>query len=142
MAIAAVIGVVLLVSSPRKIALGDDSYGNSEFISISGEDYEAKIKNGDTFLLFVDAAGCITADHVRSFVTEISEAKNLHFYHIMWPEARNTSLHDSVKYYPSVVIVDGGKILDFLKADSDDYAEYYQNVGALRGWLDKYIEWK
>ena len=126
----------------HKITLGEDSYGSSEFISISGEDYEAKIKNGDTFLLFVDAAGCITADHIRSFATEISEAKNLHFYHIMWPEARSTSLHDSVKYYPSVVIVDGGKILDFLKADSDDHVEYYQNVGALRSWLDKYVEWK
>ena len=142
LALAAIIwGIVALVGGESKFSLPESAYGGTEQIDLTGEEYEEKLKSGENFIVFVDQSGCITADHLRTMLAEITEAKQLHVYHIMWADARNTSMHDSVKYYPSIVLVEHGQIRDFLQADSDDHVDYYQHTASLLDWLNTYIEW-
>lgn len=140
-----VVGLVGLITSfitqTKKISLDSDQFGTSEFIDISGEDYEKLVSEKKSFLVFVDQDGCITAKGLKEIATTISEEKNLKIYHIMFADARKTSMFENVKYYPSFVIVDKGTIVDWLKADSNDDTERYKNKDELLNWLNKYINW-
>ena len=60
-------------------------------------------------------------------------------YRMMFEDARETSLHESVKYYPSVVVVRGGKPVAWLRADADEDADAYNEEGAFRVWVQKYL---
>ena len=58
----------------------------------------------------------------------------------MFSEMKETSLHDFVKYYPSVVIVGEGKVRVFLRADSDEDADKYNDFEVLKSWLNDQIQ--
>lgn len=138
--VAAVATCGIYAATHQTFSLDAQYYTTSEQSDINGEQYEQLIKNKASFVLFVDMAGCITANGLRNMLGEITSEHPVQFLHIMWPEAKSTSLHDSVKYYPSIVIVREGKIVDFLKADSDEHAKYYNSTADLSNWLMHYIK--
>ena len=57
----------------------------------------------------------------------------------MFSNIKESSLHEFVKYYPSVVLVSRGKPLEWLKADSDEDAEIYNNYNKFENWMNKYL---
>lgn len=138
--IASVATCGIYAATHQTFLLDSQYYTTSEQADINGAEYEQLIKNKASFVLFVDMAGCITANGLRNMLSEITSEHQLQFLHIMWPEAKDTSLHDSVKYYPSIVIVKDGKIVDFLKADLDEHAKYYNSTSDLFNWLMHYIK--
>lgn len=83
----------------------------------------------------VDNPGCTTTEKMRSMIEKFAAQLKLKYYRIMWPEAKETSLKESVKYYPSIAIIKDGKVKAALKADSDDDAKYYNNAADLEQWL-------
>ena len=60
-------------------------------------------------------------------------------YRMMFAEVKESSLHDQVKYYPSVVVVDKGRVRVWLRADSDEDAEMYNNYDVFNDWMGRYI---
>lgn len=138
-----VVGAVGLIvtSANAKIHLNRDSIGYVEnFVDITGEEYSQMIDEERTFLLFVDQDGCITARGLSAISDEIAKDKNLRVYRIMFSDARKTSLYDKVKYYPSFVIISGGRVVSWLRADADEDIDRFKDRSALESWLDKYIE--
>lgn len=125
----------------QKFSLDADQFGSSEFININGEEYEKLLTEKKSFLVFVDQDGCITARGLEKIAKEISKEKNLKIYHIMFSDAKNTTMHDSVKYYPSFAIVKQGNIVSWLKADADEDVERYKNKDEFSKWLNNYIKW-
>lgn len=125
----------------QQFPLDADQFGSAEFVDINGEEYEQLLSAKKSFLVFVDQDGCITAKGLRQIATEIAEEKSLKIYHIMFSDARSTSLYNNVKYYPSFVIVKQGKVVSWLKADSDEDTERYKNKDELLKWLNNYIKW-
>ena len=71
---------------------------------------------------------------------EFPEEMQFKYYRIMWSQAKESSLHESVKFVPSVAIVREGKIVDFLDADSAEDTDKYNDAEALRSWIDEYIK--
>ena len=57
----------------------------------------------------------------------------------MWGEAKESSIHDYVKFVPSVAIVRKGEVVDYLDADSDDDTSKYNEAQALQDWIKSYI---
>lgn len=49
------------------------------------------------------------------------------------------NLNETLKYYPSVAIYQEGKIIAYLRADSNDDKSYYESVEGFREWFTKYI---
>ena len=133
--------LVTFLTRDKKFPLDSDQFGSSEFIDISGEDYEKLLSEKKSFLVFVDQEGCITARGLEERLGQISREKNLKIYHIMFSDARNTSMHENVKHYPSVVIIDKGKMAAWLKADADEDKERYNSLEDLEQWLNNYIKW-
>ena len=134
-------GILLINRGPIKITLDPEYNGSSEIIELeSPESYEDLVNAKKSFIIFADQTGCTTAGRLRGYIKDYAEEKNIKYYHFMWEQLRQSTLHVQVKYYPSVIVISKGKVIDFLKADSDDYASYYNNYGDFKTWLDNLIK--
>lgn len=136
-----IFGILFTFLNNQKFKLDDDQFGSSEFIQISGEEYDKLAEEKKSFLVFVDQDGCITADGLEKIATEIMKEKNVQIYRLMFSEMRKTKLHDSVRYYPSLAIIHSGEPVIWLKADADEDVDRYKDKNALENWLNTYIEW-
>lgn len=112
---------------------------DGEYMEISGVEYEGLTSAGKSFVVFVDQGGCTTADRMRDYVKKYAQEKGIEVYKIMFAEMKETSLHDKVKYYPSVAMIKKGKVLTWLRADSDDDAIYYNDYDEFKKWMDNYL---
>ena len=112
---------------------------DGEYMSISGEEYEKFAEAKKSFVIFVDQTGCKTADKLREYMRDYAKEIGVKVYTIMFNNARETSLHDTVKYYPSVAVISRGKVIGFLRADSDEDADAYNNYGAFKEWIQRYL---
>ncbi len=108
--------------------------------ALSSYEYEALVKDGRSFVLFVDQDGCHTADRLRGYVKEWAKEKGTSVYRMMFSEMKGTSLGENVKFYPSVVVVSQGKVLAFLRADSDEDAAAYNNYDDFARWMGEWVE--
>lgn len=123
-----------------KTVLDPEYYSkNPELIDLSTADFEKLIGDQKSFLVFVDQTDCTTADRLRGYVNDYSAETGISFYKMMFKDVKESSLHQSVKYYPSVVVVDKGKIRGFMKADSDADSDAYNDYGAFKVWLAQYL---
>ncbi len=123
-----------------KVVLSEGYYGEfTDYQDLSVEKYEELVGKGDSFVLFVDQGGCETAERLRGFVKDWASEKDVKVQRIMFSEMKKTSLHELVKYYPSVVVVEKGKVRAFLRADSDEDADIYNDYEKFKGWIEKYI---
>lgn len=108
---------------------------DNAMMELDGAEYEKLVKNGSSFVVFVDQSGCTTADRLKGYVMDYASEMGIRVYRMMFAEARETSLHDYVKYYPSVVVVSHGKVVKYLRADSDEDADYYNDYELFKGWM-------
>lgn len=142
-------GTVLFVGAASgwfgggKVVLDAEYYcGEScdgEMMVLTGAEYEELVREGGSFVVFVDQSGCTTADRLRGYVSDYALKVGMKVYRMMFSEARETSLHDYVKYYPSVVVVSKGRVVGYLRADSDEDADMYNDYDAFVGWMKKYL---
>lgn len=124
---------------PRKVQLEPDSYGISEVTDIDKSEYEKMIAEKKSFVLMIDHEGCTATIKMRKMLQNLGENEQFKYYRIMWPDAKETNLHDYIKYSPSIAIINKGKIVAYLRADSDEDAAYYNDHDALKSWLISHI---
>ena len=106
-----------------------------ELMNIVYDEYENLISDEGSFILFVDQDGCETADRLRGYVQDWAKEARVRVYRIMFADLKKTSLHEQVKYYPSVVMISDGKVIDYLKADADGDAKKYNDYEVFRAWM-------
>ena len=111
----------------------------AELVKLSADEYEGLIEAGKSFVVFVDQNGCTTADRLRGYIKQYMAEKGILVYQMMFGEVKKATLHEQVKYYPSVAIVSRGRVVAYLKADSDEDADIYNDYEAFRGWMGKYL---
>ena len=119
------------------VNLDKQYYDNAEIININKDDYEKLIADKSSFLVMVDNAGCTTTERMREIMENLPQ--KFTYYRILWPEAKETNLESYVKYFPSLVVIEKGKVKYYLRADSADDAKYYNNAEDLKTWLDSKI---
>lgn len=138
------IGVVVGVANGwfggQKVELDVEYYNtNRGFVEIDPNEYESLVNGEKSFMVFVDQSGCTTADRLREYMKIYMEQNKVSVYKIMFEDIRNTSLHDFIKYYPSIAIVEKGKVKTYLRADSDEDVGIYNNYSDFEQWIDKYL---
>ena len=52
---------------------------------------------------------------------------------------KDTSLYNKVKYAPSIIIVDRGKVISYLDANNNSDTIKYQDENEFEKWLNNYI---
>lgn len=148
--VAVVIGGILFVgavsgwfSGGTKVVLDEGDYCGEdctrEFMDLTVPEYEEKVAKGDSFVLFVDQSGCYTADRLREFVLNWADMAGTKVYRMMFSEVRECSLRDSVKYYPSVVLISRGKPVAWLRADENADSDAYNFEDKFREWISGYF---
>ena len=110
-----------------------------DLMELTAAGYEELIDAKKSFVVFVDQGGCTTADRLRGYVQDFAREKEVRVYRMMFSDMKETSLHDYVKYYPSVVVVGKGVVKAYLRADSDEDAAIYNDEQAFMDWIKKYL---
>lgn len=124
----------------QKVTLDPEYIGaEADFMELDAAGYDALVAAGKSFVVFVDQDGCTTADRLRGFVSDYAAEVGIKVYRMMFSEVKKTSLHDNVKFYPSVAMVSRGKVVGALRADSDEDAAAYNDYDAFRKWVRKYL---
>ena len=135
--------VVLLIAifllagcaNTSKFSLTDKYYNIGEFISIASSD----IKSDESFILYTYNNFCALPIHCENIFKEVLEKYQIDALSIPFDEFKNTSFYNEVKYAPSILLIQNGKLIAYLKADSDDDYDKYQKVEEFEKWLEKYI---
>lgn len=123
-----------------KVKLDAEYYADgAEFMELSAGEYEGLVEAKKSFVVFADQDGCTTADRLREYVTRYMTETGILTYRMMFAEVKEASLHEKVKYYPSVAVVSKGKVVAFLRADEDEDADKYNDYDAFKAWIGKYL---
>lgn len=117
--------------------LSNHYYQNEQLIEIDNEKLVELEQNKESFAVFLYTPACLTSLDFKQVVEEFLKTNNLSFYAVSKAETDNTILSQTVKYYPSVVIYDEGKITKYLQADSDEDLKYYKTAENLKDWFLK-----
>ena len=112
---------------------------DNDFLELTVDEYKELSNAKKTFVVFVDKDGCTTADKMRSFISDYAKSNGVKVYRIAYEDMKETSMHELVKYYPSVAIVTKGKVFKFLRADSDEDVDAFENREAFNNWMGKYL---
>ena len=145
LAVSAVIIVLLAgVSSgwlgDQKTKLDVEYYHtNKGFMDLDVDEYKRLVDSQKSFVIFVDQLGCTTADRLRDYMKNYMEQNEIAVYKLMFEKMKDTALHDYVKYYPSVAIIEKGKVKTHLRADSDDDANVYNNYEDFERWMSERV---
>lgn len=121
-----------------KIELSKKFYDSSDFITLTSD--EVNNNKSETYLIFTYNNYCNLEIPCDQIFEEFMINKNISMYKIPFEEFKNTYLYDKVKFAPSVIIVDNGEVIDYLKADSDEDLNKYQDVNEFTLWVEKYIK--
>ena len=144
--VAVILGGLLFVGaasgwfSNTKITLDPEYYGEETvYMELDAGGYEELVKAKKSFVVFVDQDGCTTADKLREYVLNWAKERGVKVYRMMFSEVKESSMHEKVKYYPSVVVLNKGKILSYLRADADEDAAAYNDYDAFKVWIEQYL---
>ena len=136
--------VILLIiflagCNKEKFYLEEKYYNNSSFEEIDNSSLRDLEANKESFLIMVYTSGCFSCMDFEKVVTEFTNEYNLHVFRININDIEKTKLANKIKYTPSLVIYQNGKVYKYLDANSDKDTNYYKSTTNLKGWLDQYI---
>lgn len=127
----------------KSFYIEDKFYNSSEGYTILDKDeYNEKIKNKESFILFVFSPGCITSSNLSNLMSEFSTNNKISYYSINFEDIEETNIKDYLEYYPSVILIKNGKMVDFLESDKDQDLMYYESVDELTKWIFSYVKVK
>lgn len=135
-------GIVLFIAINRDdipFRLDDEYYTSSEAVTIEKDEYEKLMKDEKSFLVMVDKPGCVTTAEMRDNMSAFPTDMQFKYYRMMWNDVKESSLHEYIKFAPSVAIIRKGEVKAWLQADKDEDGEYFNSAEALQRWIRKYI---
>ena len=134
--IVGVIGFIYL-NKDNRFYLEDKYYNNNEFINIDANSYN-DYKN-DSYILFTFNNYCNLPIPCEEIFKSFIEKNNIAILYIPFEEFKNIDLYNHVKYAPSIIVVNKGKMVAYLDAEKDDDLIKYQDENAFEEWISKYI---
>ena len=124
----------------QKITLESKYYGKGEFIATDSAEVN-NLKN-ENYVLFVKSSFCSFAVPCDTIFQKVMEEEKVSFLTITIDEYKKTNFYETVKYAPTVIIIEKGKIKAYLNANRDDDLKKYQDSNEFRKWLAKYVKLK
>jgi len=123
----------------NKFSLDEKYYENNEYINLDKDSLDTLIENKESFAVFIYQPLCTASYEFNKVLTEFSNIYQVSFYKIAFSDIKDTPISNYVKYYPSLIIYNKGKVVDYLDADNDKHTEYYKSVEDFAKWFSKYV---
>lgn len=121
----------------ERFYLEDKYYNNGNFISVSSIPLN-KMKD-ESFILFTYNNYCSMAKPCEEVFQEYMKKYKINFLSITFEEFKKTNFYKTVKYAPSIIVVEKGTIVAYLDAKSNDDLNKYQDTNEFEKWLNNYI---
>ena len=136
-----IILILVFVTGCKKYTfiLDEEYYNNNEIIEIDKSEFDKLIENKKSFAVFIYESTCVTSDEFSKVLDEFSNKNQISLYKMSFENMKDTELNNKIKFYPSLVIFNKGKLIDYLDAESDEDKEYYKNVDGLENWFFSYV---
>ena len=138
-----IITVLTLSGCTKKEAtpfkLEQEYYGKEEFIELNKDELNNLIDKEKTFAVFLFQPFCEAAANFNEVLKEFMNKYKIGIYKMQFKDIKGTNLEKHVKYYPSLVIYEDGKLVDFLKADKDEDTKSFKNMDNFIEWFKKYV---
>ena len=141
--ISILIANILIINKKEKVFyLENNYYGKNNMTEININELNKLIDNKESFVVFVYQPLCITSTNFESILKDFLEEKKISIYKIAFSNIKNTKIGKTIKYYPSFIIYNKGKMVDFLEANKDEDIKYYTSKKEFESWFTKYIKLK
>ena len=121
----------------KKFYLSDKYYNNGEFIEVTKSDLESK--NNETYLLYTYNDYCNFKIPCDQIFKEFMKKYKIDCLSISFKDFKNTNYYETIKYAPSIIIINNGKVIKYLDAEKDEDLQRYQDEEKFEEWLSNYI---
>lgn len=119
-----------------RIYLDNTYYNNGEQIKVDSD----HINNLEgTYILFTYNNYCTFKISCDMIFESFMDKYDIDFLSIPFEDFKNTKYYETVKFGPSILIIQNGEIINYLDANSDEDLPRYQDVEAFEKWLDNYV---
>ena len=136
--------IIIIVSNTNKTVekfyLESNYYGTSNMTGIEIDKVNQLIDKKESFAVFVYQPMCVTSSDFESVLSDFLKSNKISIYKIAFSDIKNTDIGKSIKYYPSFIIYNKGKIVDFLEADKDEDVARYTSKDDFEKWFTKYVK--
>lgn len=130
--------LLLITLYPKKVVLEKKYYSAGNITEITKEEYETLLNKKETFLLFVYQPLCTTSNDFENVLNEFVKDNKISIYKLKFSEMKK--IDNTIKYYPSLAIIENGKIKKYLDANKKSDLKYFKFQENLATWLKKYIK--
>lgn len=94
------------------------------------------------FVVYVSLPICTgDAAQFKQYVLDFQHKENLSFVYLTSDYIKDSFIYETVKYYPSVIVIKEGKIVNYLRYDSDEDMEYYKSYDGFAKWFKANVEY-
>lgn len=121
----------------NKFYLDDVYYNQGEYIKINHENFKS-LKNS-SYILYTYNNYCNFSVPCENIFKTFMQKYNIDIIDIPYAEYKQTKLYSKVKYAPTIIIINKGKVIAYLDANKDEDIDKYQDEIKFELWLDKYI---
>ena len=129
-------------SESNKFDLGDEYYNKNTFTEADANKIKELQKNKSSYIIYTYMSFCTFKIPCEDIFKNYMEKNSISFVKIPYEEFENTEFIKTVKYAPSVIIINKGKIIAYLDAENNDDLNKYQNLNEFSKWIKKYINLK
>ena len=123
----------------EKFHLDDKYYGDYKFIDVDNAKIDKLQKEKASYMVFTFNPYCQFQKPCDEVFEQFMQDNNISIYNIPFAEFKETELYNKVKYAPSVILINKGKIVAYLDANSNDDLDKYQEVDAFKEWVERYV---
>lgn len=103
--------------------------------------FEELVASKKSFVIYVSLPICNgDAAKFKEYVLEFQKKNHVSFYYLTSDYVKDTSLYETVKFFPSVITYKDGKIVNFLKYDSDSDKEFYKSYEGFEKWYNANVK--
>lgn len=130
-----IILMICFIKKDNKIYLSNKYYNEGGFIQVESLDN----LESDNYLLYVYNDYCNFKIPCETIFKSVMNKYKLDVVSIPFLKYKNTNLYKKVKYAPSIIIIEKGRVKSYLDANKDSDVSKYQDEVEFEKWLNNYI---
>lgn len=133
------IPIIIFLTKPTKLTLSPEYHNKGELKETTKDELLTKLNSSETFILFTYNNFCTFKISCDEIFNKSAKNLNITILKIPFTDFKETTLYTNVKYAPSVMIINKGKIISYLDPEKDEDLSKYQDSGEFTKWLQEYL---
>lgn len=122
----------------KRVDLSDKYYNEGKYVEVKS----SELPTNETYLLFTYNSYCNMEIPCDTIFQKFMDEYKIDILSMTFEEFKNTSIYNTVKYAPSIILVDNNKVIAYLDANKDEDLKNYQDAKEFTKWINKYVNLK